>query len=70
MCCKMKVWKEIEFLKNLLTRVKKNYYMKMAMFFQGSKNDHCFHDLMYVILKIIILELKLIDDIKRNWNLC
>lgn len=44
--------------------------MKMAMFFQGSKNDHCFHDLMYVILKIIILELKLIDDIKRNWNLC
>jgi len=44
--------------------------MKMAMFFQGSKNDHCFHDLMYVILKIIILELKLIDDIERNWNLC
>jgi hypothetical protein len=38
------------------------------MFLQGSKNDHYFHDLMYVILKIIILELKLIYDIERNWN--
>jgi len=40
--------------------------MKIVMLFKGNKNDHHFHDLMYVIKKKT-LELKLIDDIERNW---
>lgn len=36
---------------SLLIRLIKIYYMKIAMLFKGNKNDHHFHDLMYVILK-------------------